>query len=308
MIWQTQSLSRIKNTVVISNPKSERSMKFKSIKYGALLTTLSTVAYLVGCSPEDFNDIHPITVDNLQASFTATPVEGKSNTWLLKTNTENVLSVLWDKGDGHAAVGATVDTLYLPDAGEYDVTLTTVGIGGAKATASQHVVVPTSDPVAGNLVVGGRMDDETVWTKLRIGDPSVAFNFVDGVLVASGGNWGHSGVYQAINVVAGRKYKLDMNVTGSGATDTWFEVYLGSLEPQQGVDYSDGGIRLGLNTWTGCGKTPFDTKLSKIACTGTGSIVQFDQSGTVYLLIKSGGANLGDTGITIDNVEFRGTK
>jgi hypothetical protein len=215
---------------------------------------------------------------------------------------------MWDKGDGHAAVGSTTDTLYLPDAGDYNVALTTIGVGGAKATAVQPLHVPTSDPVAGNLVVSGNMSDETAWTKLRIGDPSVAFNFVDGALVASGGNWGHSGVYQPIEVVAGRKYKLDMNVSGSGATDTWFEVYLGSVEPQQGSDYSDGGIRLGLNTWAGCGKTPFDTKLSKIYCTGSGSTVQFNQSGTVYLLIKSGGANLGTTGITIDNVEFRGTK
>jgi len=149
--------------------------------------------------------------------------------------------------------------------------------------------------------------DEAAWTKLAIGGPSVEFNFVDGKLVATGGNWGYSGVYQPIEVIAGKKYKLDLIVSGSGATDTWFEVYVGTQEPQQGVDYSSGGIRLGLNTWAGCGKTNFNGKLSAISCSGSGNVVQFDQSGTVYLLIKSGGANLGDTGISIDNVEFRGT-
>lgn len=102
-----------------------------------------------------------------------------------------------------------------------------------------------------------------------------------------------------------------MVVSGSGATDTWFEVYFGTDAPEANKDYSSGGNRLALNTWTGCGKTPFSGSLAAIACDGSlkgkNGEVTFTQSGTIYLLIKTGGANLGTSGISIDNIEFRGT-
>jgi hypothetical protein len=285
-------------------------MKLNYRKIYSLLFTAVAIGAFTGCQPDEFEGGNGLQPEGLAASFTVTPIEGKVNTYLLKAKEENVVGVKWDKGDGTSVVGPAIDTVFFPDAGTYDVVLTAIGKGGALATASQTVNVAKSDPNAGNLVVGGKMEeaDEEAWTKLRIGDASVAFNFVDGKLVASGGNWGHAGVYQALEVVAGKKYKLDLSVSGSGASDVWFEVYLGKDEPQQGSDYSSGGIRLGLNTWNGCGKSAFNAKLSSISCAGDGNPITFDQSGTVYLLIKSGGANLGDTGISIDNVELRGTK
>jgi hypothetical protein len=284
------------------------SMKLKTYYKGFAFCALVAAAVL-GCQPDEFEDGNGLTSPDLAAQFTVTPVEGRTNTYLLKAATDNVLGVKWDKGDGVTAMGKTIDTVFYPDAGSYAVTLTTIGKGGALATATQTIEVATSDPVAGNLVVGGKMEagDESKWTKLAIGGNSVAFNFVDGKLVATGGAWGHSGVYQAIDVVAGKKYKLDLTVSGSGATDTWFEVYLGKAEPMQGNDYSDGGIRIGLNTWNGCGKTTFSGKLSELSCAGSGNVVEFAESGKIYLLIKSGGADLGASGISIDNVELRGT-
>ncbi|HYC86058.1 MAG TPA: PKD domain-containing protein [Chryseosolibacter sp.] len=282
------------------------------IKTCLLFAITSTV--MTGCQPEEFDDSNGIDSPVLTPAFTVTPVAGEVNTYVLKADTENVLDVLWDRGDGTGpSLGKTIDTVFYPDAGSYTIELTAIARGGKRYSTTQEVVVATSDPVAGNLVRGGKMEagDEDKWTKLAIGGNSVAFNFTNGKLVATGGSWGHSGVYQAIEVVAGRKYRLDLNVSGSGATDTWFEVYLGTQEPQQGSDYSSGGIRLGLNTWAGCGNSNFNGRLSTLACTGSlagkPNIVEFTESGTIYLLIKSGGSNLGATGISIDNVELRGT-
>jgi hypothetical protein len=86
----------------------------------------------------------------------------------------------------------------------------------------------------------------------------------------------------------------------------WFEVYVGKAEPQIGQDYNDGGKRLALNTWNGCGKTPFNAPLTQLSCEGAArGVIQFSTSGTVYLLIKSGGGDLGTTGISLANVELR---
>lgn len=284
-----------------------------SIKTCSFLLTVLTIGTYIGCQPEEFTGSNGLDSPDLQATFTITPVANKNNTYLLQADPTGVMGVKWDRGDGGGyAFGRTIDTVFLPDAGKYTIGLTAIGKGGKLATSTQEVVVATSDPNSGNLVVGGKMDDPAKWTKLAIGGNSVAFDFANEKLVASGGNWGHSGVYQAIEVVGGKKYKLDLNVSGSGATDVWFEVYLGKVQPQQNQDYADGGIRLALNTWTGCGKSAFNGKLTDLACVGSlrtsKGVVQFAETGTIYLLIKSGGANLGTTGISIDNVELRGIK
>jgi hypothetical protein len=113
------------------------------------------------------------------------------------------------------------------------------------------------------------------------------------------------GIYQAIQVEAKKNYQVNMNISGSGATDVWFQVYVGTTVPQQGQDYTDGGSILALSTWDGCGKTPFNGPFTTISCGGkNGGVVQFPTAGTVYLVIRGGGTNLGTTGISVDNVEF----
>lgn len=120
-----------------------------------------------------------------------------------------------------------------------------------------------------------KQGDESKWTVLNISS-GVTVSFTGGKAVWTGGSWGHAGIYQAIDVEANKKYQISMNVSGSGATDTWFEIYAGKVVPQQGQDYNDGGMRLGLNTWIGCGKTAFDRPLAMLSCNGTGGgVIEF---------------------------------
>ncbi|HOX82197.1 MAG TPA: hypothetical protein PLJ60_07915 [Chryseolinea sp.] len=284
-------------------------MKLNTIKVCSWFFSVCTTIALISCQPDEFGDGNGLSDPNVNASFTVTPIDGEINKYLLEAETENVLGVKWDFGFG-AAFGNTIDTVFFPDAGEYTITLTAIGKGGMMNSTSQDVTVLTSDPNAGNLVVGGKMDegDDSNWEFVTY-SAGVSSSIAGGKMVFTGGGWGQSGIYQTVQVEGGKKYKVDMLVSGSGATDTWFEVYVGMAVPVPGSDYNDGGKRLALNTWAGCAKTPFNGKLSVISCDGTnGGVFTFEESGTAYLFIRGGGADLGTTGISIDNVELRGTK
>ncbi|MFC5281939.1 hypothetical protein [Pedobacter alpinus] len=172
---------------------------------------------------------------------------------------------------------------------------------------SKVIIYFNVDDLLDRITPKDNMIDKANWVNLRINnDENVKFEInPNGKILATGGNWGHAGVYQAVEVRANKSYKVDMKVKGSGATDVWFEVYVSKKEPTQGSDYSENGTRIGLNTWNGCGNTSFDDLLSKIKCAGSSNVVTFPTAGTVYIVIKSGGGNLGTTGITMSAVDFR---
>lgn len=274
-----------------------------------ILMMMGAVAVVVAsCFPED-EDLSlggtPPT-----ASFTVEPVPNQNNTYVLTNTTPDAFITMWNTGNGFSK-GEAVDTLFLPDAGDYEVQMVTASNGGSDTSDVEVVNVSTSDPEAGNIVVGGKMDDPDAWTTFTITD-GVVFELVDGKMTGTGGGWGHAGFYQAIEVIADKEYAFNATVSGSGATDTWFEVYFGTSQPQPGSDYADGPIQAGLNTWTGCGNGQFSGGLLNVGCVGelmsSDGRVTFSQSGTIYLVVKSGGADLGADGISIDNIELRGTK
>src|ERR1700761_6147050 len=115
-------------------------MKLKLKKTYALIPCVLAVAIYAGCKPEKISTGNGLTANN-DASFTATALSGKPNYYVLKASEAGVLGIKWDLG-----------------AGTYNVTLTTIGIGGvSKTSAPKAITIATSDPKAGNLVVGGKM-------------------------------------------------------------------------------------------------------------------------------------------------------
>lgn len=271
------------------------------------------IAALAGCSKPGVDD-HGITETNLDASFTLTPVAGSANKWIAKANDSSYILSKWDIGDGGgAAIDKHSREIFLPDAGSYTITHYAIGRGGMEFSESETVNVATSDPVAGNLVQGGKFEsaaDEAKWTRVNIGNPPVTWTMANGKMTATGGSWGHSAIYQAIEVQANKDYRFSMLVSGSGATETWFEVYFGTAVPAANSDYNSGGIQIALNTWAGCGNSAFNGNINTIGCEGAlkgkNGVVRFATAGTIYLFIKTGGNNLGASGISIDNVELRG--
>lgn len=280
-----------------------------NLKKGVFLMLALALGTLISCEDEvgAGNGLAAASVD---AAFTVTPVAGVVNTYVLTGGTAGVIASRWNIGDGEFQ-GKNTQTIVLPDAGTYTVTHTAIGAGGTTGTATQTIVVATSDPVRGNLVKGGSFktaDDQANWKK---------------VVYGAGGNWaysdkgatvsgGHAGIYQAIDVIKDKEYTIDMVVTGGASTDMWFEVYAGKADPAvTSGDYSDGGKVMGLNTWDGCGKTAVSGKLSAIGCTknakldAISNVVKFDITGKIYLMIRCGGG-IAPGGLTIKSVELRG--
>ncbi|WP_147676363.1 PKD domain-containing protein [Algibacter pacificus] len=281
----------------------------KGLGFLALVLTIINFS----CQPDDLGKGNGLEATNLDAGFTITNVAEANNTYLLEAN-QSYITSSWDFGNGAGFTAAgTEEEVFFPDAGTYTVQHKITGIGGISAIATQNINVLTSDPVAGNLVKGGKFadaNDFAEWTVLNISATGASWVFSEGhaTIVASG--WNQQGIYQAIDVVAGKAYEIDMLVSGNGNEDTWFEVFASAEEPIQWSDYGSNKV-MGLNTWDGCGTGAFSGLLSSVGCVKNASTdaisntVTFSTSGTIYLVIKCGGSKT--PGITITNVEMRGT-
>jgi len=282
-------------------------MKKKFLNY---ILFAGVASLFAGCDKKEFKE-QALTETSLEAGFTLTSVN--ANNYIVQVKDSSYISNKWDFGTGSGAVvGKATEKVFFPDAGSYTITHYAIGKGGTSFSSNQVVNVATSDPARGNLVQGGKFEtaaDEAKWTPITI-SAGVSWARNAGKMVATGGGFGHAAIWQAITVEANKDYKFGMTVSGSGATDTWFEVYFGAVAPVAGSDYTNGGIRIALNTWAGCGNTAFNGNIATIGCDGAmvgkNGVVRFASAGTIYLLIKTGGGNLGTTGISVDNVELRG--
>ena len=207
----------------------------------------------------------------------------------------------WTFGDNTSAEGLEVSKLYFLK-GDYEVRFKIFTEGGTAETT--QMISIESDIIGPNLLENCELDGDMSWTVLPISN-GVDVSFENGTAVWRGGGFGHVGIYQAVEVEANTLYQINMDISGSGMTDCWFEVYVGTTVPMAGVDYNDGGIRMGLNTWDGCGSSPFDGQLSAIACVGSGGTFEFPSAVTAYLVIRGGGSDYGADGVTVDNIAIR---
>lgn len=92
----------------------------------------------------DVRDLEPKPT----ASFTATPIAGQTNKYLLASTSQHAFRYDWDKADGKGyKVGNSTDTVYFPDKGFYTVKLFAFGHSGTD-TASQNINVAQDDPAA----------------------------------------------------------------------------------------------------------------------------------------------------------------
>ena len=187
-------------------------------------------------------------------------------------------------------------------AGEYEVRFKIFSEGGTASVV--ETIVIDQDFQGPDLVQNGGLDTDEFWTILNI-SPGVEVVIENGEASWSGGSWGNAAIFQAIEVEAGKEYQINMDVRGGGLSDCWFEVFIGTLQPQQAVDYSDGGIQIGLSTWEGCGVEEFMGQLTDVACVGNGGAFSWPESANAFVVIKSGGANMGSQGVTIDNIAIR---
>lgn len=274
-----------------------------------LMFAIITLSSLGSCQ-EDATD-NGLSDPNVDPSFTITPVDGSANKFILAAQTKDVMGSKWDLGDGAGMnEGKFTQEIFLPDAGTYVITHAAVGRGGIIKTTTKDLVVATSDPVAGNILSGGKLANQADWEKWTIANPAAtgaSLVFGEGFAHLTASGWAGQGMYQAVNVVAGKKYVIDMVTSStSGCSETWFEVYCGYSAPVTGSDYSEGGKLRSINTWDGCGDKPFSGKISAVGCSADANkgIFSATKTGVAYLVIRGGGNDMKD-GIKIKNIEMR---
>jgi len=281
-----------------------------------LFAGLSVLA--LSCVPDNVDtDGNGLTPTNSDASFTVTKTS--ENHYRLTSSNNNYISSKWDIGIGTFSPGPNVYDIFLPDEGTYDIGHQIIGQGGiVGGTATQKITVEKSDPKAGNLIKGGKfMDaaDVAQWT-LTFPNPSstALWTWGAGSATFTSSGWNRNVMYQAVEVVEGRKYQADAIVSSkTGVSDSWFEIYVGYKKPTANEDYTGDGTDSswlrGINTWAGSGKDPFAK--AKISVVGSKNSNNPDgyftatKTGTAYFAIRSGGNDMKD-GITITSVEFRG--
>lgn len=271
----------------------------KTIKFINSTIILGLTMLFIGCNDDDIFTASP-TAEDAAFTFSFDPENPNSVSFNATESSDNWYTH-WDFGDNSSGEGYEASKVYLT-AGDYNVRFKVFTEGGS-AESIQTVVIDQNFQ-GPNFLLNGEFNGSDEWTVLPITD-GVNVNFTDDKAVWTGGGGGHAGIYQAVHVEENVPYQINMEVSGSGLTDSWYEVYIGSETPVPGQDYNDSGIRLGLNTWAGCGNEPFEGFLTEISCIGEGGgLVEFDTTGTVYLVIRGGGANYGTTGLTLDNASI----
>lgn len=272
----------------------------KLIKFLSWTFIVGIIFISTGCADDAEEAVAPPTSEDAIFTFEFDS-ENPNKVYFSATPNDANWYTHWDFGDNTSAEGYEASKIFF-DSGDYDVRFRIFTEGGV-AESIQTVVI-TDDFEAPNLIQNGEFNGSDPWIVLPISD-GINVSFDNNEAKWTGGSWGQVGIYQPIQVLANNEYQISMDISGGPLTDSWFEVYVGMETPVEGQDYTDGGMRLALNTWEGCGGEPFDGDFAVYSCVGTGSTFEFTTAGTAYLVIRGGGANYGSEGVTIDNVTVR---
>ena len=291
-------------------------IKIRKTKYSVIMFNLISMILMTACQPEDSFKNNGLTATDIDASFTVTPVDGVTNWYTLQAqSTTNVIANWWDIDDGSGKyIGKNNEEIFLPDAGTYNLSHTAVAKGGATYMSSQELTVEVSDPNSGNIVKGGKFatsDDIAQWTIGGTGSSDGVWTFANGKATLTASGWAGRGIYQAVDVIEGKTYKIDMIASStSGVSETWFEVYCGYSVPTTTGDYSEGGKLYSISTWDNAdANNPFSGKISNLMlgkADENKGVFTATTTGTAYLVIRGGGNDMKD-GISITNIEMRGT-
>ncbi|OLY91564.1 hypothetical protein SAMN05444008_103215 [Cnuella takakiae] len=115
-------------------------MKLKSTPTHLTVGLFAAFLLASGCSKDEGTLGSPA-----KASFTATPVPGRVNTFVLESTSENAFAFQWDKGTGNFVKGSKIDTAYFPLKGNYTIKLRAFGRGGYDSTG--QAVTATVDDI-----------------------------------------------------------------------------------------------------------------------------------------------------------------
>lgn len=273
-------------------------MNFKTIIFPLALCVLISL----GCKKESNNSYEVYgAVDSLKASFKVTPVSG-SNTKFVVTNTTTgeCVATYWnlDQGGGYAG-GKATDTAFFPLAGTYNITMQALDKRGRLYTAAPVAVTTTvNDPRY--MLKGGQMrnGDDAYWSIFNQGPKNGIWALANGKFTVTN-NPNNTGIYQAVSLVAGKKYNISITSEASTYNSTWGEVWIGKFQPANGSDYAANAPSSG----NGSASTPTFVSWSSSTTSFTSSTKTSTftpaTSGTYYFTIKVGtGSSFASVAIT----------
>lgn len=255
--------------------------------------TLGAMA-LVGCKKESNSSYEAYdAVDSLKATFTVTPVQGSNTKFVIANTTKgNYVGTYWnlDQGGGFAG-GKAVDTAFFPLAGTYSIKMRALDKRGRQYTSDPIAVTTTvNDPRY--VLKGGQMrpGDDAYWSIFNQGPKNGVWVLVNGSYTVTG-NPNNTGIYQAVQLVGGKKYNISITYVAKSFNSTWGEVWIGKFQPANGSDYGANAPSSGNAT----SSTPtFVGWSSSTTAEGSGtktSTFTPATSGTYYFTIKVGTGN-----------------
>lgn len=290
-----------------------------SAKYKVVLKTVSAAGY----AATDTMTIAAAAPATANFDFSA---------YLLQTTFSNLStgaeSVLWDFGDN------TTSTDFVPMheyavAGTYNVTLTVHGITGNTVTQTKAVTVSGFK----NLIKGGTFDagTERYWSTYQNNNPPTFGYTGDSPAGGTGAclrfpsfqnssNSNNQLIYQAVQVVAGKQYKMSAVIKApGGGYQCYFQFFISTdANTWQDADPPGGNQFLAVNTWHGWGSNGNSAAINGDLLTvvqqnggygfgvATGGIYTATQTRTVYIGIQAGtwsGKSNGDW--LVDNFSFQ---
>ncbi|WP_276485628.1 PKD domain-containing protein [Paraflavitalea pollutisoli] len=287
-------------------------------KYQVTLTTRSAAGYAATVT-QTVAAAAPATADfGIASSFGQNVVFSNASMAIDK--------VVWDFGDNSQSTELTPDHQF-PAYGNYTVKLTVTGLLGDVVVKSKTITVADN-----NLLKGGGFEasDGQFWTAwaTQNNNPPV-FGFTGdkpaggyGAALRFPSFTNSSGstnqlIYQAVNVVAGKKYQLSARVKApAGGSQCYFQFYI-STDANTWVESTAANANhfLVINTWWGWGSqtntTAIDGDLVTLANktygfgATTGGVYVAPATGTVYIGVQAGtwqGKSNGDW--LLDNLSF----
>lgn len=136
-------------------------------------------------------------------------------------------------------------------------------------------------PPVVNLINGGDMElsSKDFWTLMGSNNREFGYT-ANKPLGASAGclrlfgedtNDATGTIYQAVQVEVGKKYELSAKVKiAGGGNQFWFLFMVSDVIPGTSTWSETNNAFMGVNTWSGCGKTALDGDIRQVGCEGQG--------------------------------------
>ena len=266
---------------------------------------------------------------NLEAAFSTTAELGLSVFFDAKSS-KNIRKAAWDFGDGTTSEGLTLSHAF-PKEGQYTVTLKATGLlDGDEAIVTQTITVMKNTNL---LKASGMGANAGEYWKIMLEGMSIKFAYAadrpvtaktpeDGCLRFGGVAFNTSSlIYQAVQVQAGKKYKLSAQIKApAGGKKAFLQFYIAPNANAEGDFIESSGNPLtnhylALNTWNGWGSNDtsvaVDGDLYEICQWNgqfglgarNGGMYEAKETRTVYIGIKAM-TQVGIGDILVDDVRF----